>query len=141
MAAPSSYAVPATPRARLSAREVLVVDDDRDLCRSLRETLEEEGYRVRTAAHGLEALAMLMAGALPDVILLDMLMPVMDGWQLISELKGRPAFATIPVAAMTAAGPKVLFAAPVCAGYLAKPMGRTRLLDMVALCLARAPRR
>src|ERR1700733_4126165 len=69
------------PRAdAIPAKAVLVVDDDVDHSAAIRDILEDEGYRVRAAVNGREALQELLSRSLPDLILLDMMMPVMDGW-------------------------------------------------------------
>ena len=83
-------------------RLVLVVDDDQDLRDALRQLLEEEGYRVICAEHGQAALAHLRGGLTPDAILLDLWMPVMDGWQLRRELELDPALSRIPIVLLTA---------------------------------------
>ena len=128
------------PRADATpAKTVLVVDDDADHSAAIRDILEEEGYCVRAAVNGREALQGLLEGALPDLILLDMMMPVMDGWTFAAELKLRPALAAIPVVAISVGGDPVLYRAPVCAGYLSKPFGAWRLVETVARCLAREP--
>lgn len=82
-------------------RTVLVVDDDLDLRGALELILEEEGYRVRTAANGLEALAS-VAEEVPTVIILDMRMPLMDGWQFAREFRSRHGW-PCPVVVCTAA--------------------------------------
>jgi CheY-like chemotaxis protein len=83
-------------------RLVLVVDDDQDLRDALRQLLEEEGYEVICAEHGRAALAHLRGGLAPDAILLDLWMPVMDGWQLRRELELDPALSRIPIVLLTA---------------------------------------
>src|SRR5260221_729225 len=67
-------------------RSVLVVDDDRDICEAIGTILSEEGYDVRTAFNGLDALR-LMGDRTPDLLLLDLMMPVMDGWQVMRVLR------------------------------------------------------
>src|ERR1700733_15191359 len=123
-------------------RALLVVEDDPDHREIVRDILEEEGYRVDTAIHGQDALTRLasMSGALPDLILLDMLMPVMDGWAFMAALKERPALSAIPVLVTSCGGDRVLSAAPVAAGYLAKPLDRSRLLETIGWCLWRRRR-
>ena len=76
---------------------ILVVDDDPDIRDSLREVLEDEGYGTSCVANGREALDFLRSGKRPCVILLDLMMPVMDGWQFLEEQKRDPALAAIPV--------------------------------------------
>lgn len=82
---------------------VLVVDDDDDIREALRDLLETEGYRVVCADNGREALDALRGGVHPCIILLDLMMPVMDGWQFRTEQKRDPKLAKIPVVAITAA--------------------------------------
>ncbi len=82
---------------------VLVVEDDRDIREIVMETLADEGYRTVAAANGREALEHLRSGApLPNVILLDIMMPVMDGRTFRAHQLGDPAIAAIPVVVMTA---------------------------------------
>jgi CheY-like chemotaxis protein len=82
---------------------ILLVDDDGDLRRSLGEALEEAGYDVTASANGHDALVVLRQAPRPDVILLDLLMPVMNGWQFCMAKKADPTTAPIPVIAMSAA--------------------------------------
>jgi CheY-like chemotaxis protein len=123
-------------------RALLVVEDDADHRAIVQDILEDEGYRVDTAVHGQDALARLtsMVGGLPDLILLDMLMPVMDGWAFMAALKERPLLARIPVLVTSCGGDRVLSSAPVAAGYLAKPLDRSRLLETICGCLWRRQR-
>lgn len=73
-------------------RTVLLVDDDEDVRSVLRELLELEGYSVVEAQHGEHALQ-LLAECLPCVLILDMMMPVMDGWRFLEEVRARPELA------------------------------------------------
>jgi CheY-like chemotaxis protein len=82
--------------------EVMIVEDDSAIREILRELLEEAGYLVVWAANGLEALARLRIGRAPRVILLDLMMPVMDGVQFHTALQRDPALATIPVVLISA---------------------------------------
>jgi two-component system, cell cycle response regulator DivK len=63
--------------------------------------LERRGYEVALAVDGLQALELARAQA-PDLILLDMSLPGLDGWSVARELKGDPALASVPVIALTA---------------------------------------
>lgn len=83
-------------------KTVLVVDDDFDLRQTMREILQEEGYVVDTAANGLEALELLRRSNPPRVVVLDLMMPVMDGWQLLDELKRDSSLSDIPVVVISA---------------------------------------
>jgi len=88
-----------------AAEHILVVEDDRDLRESLCDALRLEGYDVVCVEHGEAALRHLNSGARPCVILLDLMMPVMDGWTLRREIQKDQALASIPVVVMTAVSP------------------------------------
>src|SRR5437773_2596044 len=89
--------------AQAAGRTVLVVDDDDEVRLAVADVLESEDYQVLSAGNGLEALQMLRGpGARPDVILLDMMMPVMDGWTFRAEQQKVPELASIPVLLFTA---------------------------------------
>jgi len=75
-------------RLRAGERLVLVIDDDPDILQTLGLCLSSEGYRVLMAANGKEALDILERER-PSVILLDLMMPVMDGWQFVAEMDHR----------------------------------------------------
>jgi CheY-like chemotaxis protein len=81
--------------------DVLVVDDDPDLREIVRMMLDCSGYRVRCAGNGKEAVEA-VAKRMPAVVLLDMLMPVMDGWQCARELRARYG-RSVPIVVVTAA--------------------------------------
>jgi CheY-like chemotaxis protein len=83
---------------------ILVVEDDKDLRDTLCEALALEGYVVTGVEHGAAALRHLHGGARPCLILLDLMMPVMDGWTFRREMLNDPALAAIPVVLITAAG-------------------------------------
>ncbi len=82
---------------------ILVVDDDAAAVRPLVMFLELEGFTPVTARNGLEALEYLRGGGDADVILLDLRMPVMDGWGFRREQLRDPAFARIPVVVLSGA--------------------------------------
>lgn len=79
------------------AKTVLVVEDDEATRSLLTELLALGGYQVMTAGHGGEALERLGAGVRPCLILLDMMMPVMDGETLLGILSDDPRYRDIPV--------------------------------------------
>ena len=108
---------------------ILVVDDDPDIRDSLREVLEDEGYNTVCVANGREALNYLRSGKRPCVILLDLMMPVMDGWQFRREQKQDVAFADIPLIVITATGKRpVLVDAD---ELVMKPLDLTRLFEAI----------
>ncbi len=113
--------------------EVMVVEDDFSIRDILRELLEEEGYRVVWAADGREALARLKAARRPpSLILLDLMMPVMDGWEFRLAQQRDPELARIPVVVISAdhALPQKISQLAV-EGYLPKPFELATLLDTV----------
>ena len=108
---------------------ILVVDDDPDIRESLREVLEDEGYTVNTVGNGREALDYLHRSPHPCVILLDLMMPVMDGWQFRREQKQDPTIATIPLIVITATGKRpVLIDAD---ELVMKPLDLGRLFEAI----------
>ncbi|WP_408836547.1 response regulator [Acidisphaera sp. L21] len=88
-------------RFRATEGAVLVVDDDADARHRLRTVLEREGWQVAEAGNGQEALQSL-ASATPQLILLDLTMPVMDGFTFLHTLRGQPGGADIPVVVLSA---------------------------------------
>jgi CheY-like chemotaxis protein len=110
---------------------VLVVDDDPDILDAICDILDAEGYRVARARHGAEALEQVDA-ARPDVILLDLMMPVMDGVAFAHALRQRPRVRDIPIVVISADGNPQRAASVGAAGYLAKPFDIEALLAQVA---------
>jgi len=84
-------------------RSILLVEDDEIIRRAMQMVLEWEGYQVDCASNGQEALDFLHAGARPSLILLDVMMPVLDGEQFRQQQKEDPALASIPVIVVSAA--------------------------------------
>ncbi|MBW3589061.1 MAG: response regulator [Actinobacteria bacterium] len=82
-------------------KRVLVVDDDQSIQRVLVQTLELEGYEVATASDGVEALETL-AGQLPDVVILDVMMPKLDGLDVLKRMRADERTQTVPVILLTA---------------------------------------
>jgi len=109
--------------------DILVVDDDPDIRDSLREVLEDEGYSVACVGNGREALEYLHREPRPSVILLDLMMPIMDGWQFRREQKRDPAIADIPLIVITATGKRpVLIDAE---ELVMKPLDLGRLFEAI----------
>ena len=112
-----------------ATRPILVVDDDVEILAMLRDFLEGEGLTVRTAANGAEALEMLDEVA-PALILLDMRMPVLDGWGFAERLRERQS--SYPIVVMTAAESARRWAEEIGAtGYIAKPFDVNELLQLI----------
>ena len=85
----------------LSPKDVLVVEDEPYLCDLIADVLEAEGHTTRKASNGLDALEM-VAERTPELVLLDLMMPVMDGWEFMTELRANPAWRDVPVVIITA---------------------------------------
>jgi CheY-like chemotaxis protein len=107
---------------------VLVIEDECDIREALAEALSYEGYEVVMASNGREALRKLGRGPLPDVILLDLVMPEMSGWEFRQAQVGDPALAGIPVVVVSASDPGP--ARP--DRHLPKPFAIDELFDLVA---------
>ncbi len=85
-------------------KRILVVDDEPDIAVVLAELLEAEGYETTRAANGREGLDEILKSP-PDLVLMDVMMPVMDGSQLLAHLKGDPKLRNLPVIVMSAGNP------------------------------------
>jgi len=111
-------------------RRILVIDDDPAILATVEAILSDEGYCVKTAANGDEGLRSLEEEC-PELVLLDMRMPVLDGWDFARALHERGL--ALPVIVMTAAQDARRWAQEIgAAGYLAKPFDLLDLLDTVA---------
>lgn len=110
--------------------QVMVVEDDDEIRESLETLLADHGYRVRAARNGAEALAQLRTGFRPGLILLDLMMPIMNGWQLLHVLNEDDELAQIPVAVVTA-HPDRIATSSVGPRVLGKPIDVDRLLSVV----------
>jgi CheY-like chemotaxis protein len=116
------------------AGTLLVVEDNEVVREGLAVILRRGGYTVALAADGQEALAYLRRGTRPDLILLDMLTPVVDGWRFMEQRKREPALAAIPVVITTGLGvASAEWATSLGAvGYLRKPVETEELLREVS---------
>lgn len=117
---------------RAPAPCVLIVDDHADIRETLAEILEGAGYSVATAANGVEALAFLRENPLPGLILLDLMMPVMDGREFRHRMLEDPTYAEIPIAIISGADTNEQKGYSLEAvGYFVKPVAMDPLLQMV----------
>jgi CheY-like chemotaxis protein len=116
---------------------VLVVDDDAEIRRFLCDLLESEGYTVLSACDGREALEVLRATREPLVVMLDLMMPVLDGYQVLSELERDPGSRTGRKVIVMSASERLLSGEfPRADALLPKPFELLDLLDLVdILCV------
>ena len=121
---------------------ILIVEDNPANQLLVSAVLEREGYRLELAGSAVEARAVL-ARTLPDLILMDIQLPGMDGLTFTSELKADPVSAGVPVVALTAlamAGDRERALAAGCIGYISKPINTRTFADEVrSYLLAKAP--
>jgi CheY-like chemotaxis protein len=108
--------------------DILVIDDDTDLLDVTRFVLENEGFGVETARSSEDALEMLRAGELPGLVLLDLMMPVMNGWEFLEEVAKLPALKAIPIVVLTASETREV---PGAVEVQRKPITLGSLIEMV----------
>lgn len=109
-------------------KTVLVVDDEADIRDSLRDILEDEGYRVRLAGNGRQALTELRKLPRPCAVILDIVMPVMSGTEFYAAMRADPATADVPVMISTSDPSR----APAGILTMKKPVDVQKLLKAVA---------
>jgi CheY-like chemotaxis protein len=115
------------------AKTVLLVEDDLTIRDILQDQLEDDGYDVVPASNGRQALEYLTQDTLPDLIILDLMTPIVTGWQVLEHLRAEPALAQIPVIVVTASsGNKPSGAVKI----LRKPFRLDALFETVRSCLA-----
>jgi signal transduction histidine kinase/ActR/RegA family two-component response regulator len=124
-------------------RPILLVDSDLAFRRELQEILTERGYRVETADNGWQAWNYLQANPPPALILLDLMMPVMDGWELHAAIKSHPELASVPTVIVSGLDRYRIEASLSDAqGYIEKPIRTAQLFEVVQRHVSSpAPRR
>ncbi len=116
----------------MGAKRILVVEDDNDIRESLFEILSMEGYVVSCAVNGQDGLDQLKDGEFPDLILLDLMMPIKDGFAFREEMKLEPKYASIPIIIMSADGHTEQKKAKIGAKeYLKKPVSIDKLISTI----------
>lgn len=134
---------PSPGAASMRPADILVVDDSPTYLEANRAALAAAGHRVRTAQNGLEALGSLMREAV-DIVLSDVQMPTMDGWQLLRLVRARPTLAHIPFVFITTLSGEAERLRGYQLGvddYLSKPMEAQELATRISVVLERARRR
>jgi CheY-like chemotaxis protein len=115
----------------MAQKTVLLAEDDVEIRDILQDLLEAEGYDVVPAGHGRQALEFLegvRGGKLPDLVVLDLMMPLVDGVQVLKAMKGDPVLAAIPVVVLSA----VVRERPAgAAAFLRKPIPLQKLFDTI----------
>lgn len=116
-------------------KKIMIVDDEPDHVRSVRQILEESSdeYKVMGAGSGMECLELLKKNKIPDLVLLDIMMPEMSGWEVVKRLRGNPAWKDIPVVFLTARSDKIAETVGDFYGedYITKPFDATELKERI----------
>lgn len=118
---------------------IMIIDDERDVVTLISYLLQKDGHRVTEAFHGVEALEILGVDPIktvveiPDLIILDVMMPVMDGYTVCTRLAGDPKTRSVPILILTAKGAtKDLFSlSPNVAAHIDKPFDPKALRELV----------
>lgn len=116
---------------------ILIVDDEFGIVEVLRDFLVDEGYRTAIALNGRQALA-LMEVERPALVLLDYMMPVMNGQEVLEVMKRTPELRDIPVVLMSASPPKLWLTLPA-SQFLNKPFGLEELITAVRRAIGGQP--
>jgi CheY-like chemotaxis protein len=127
------------PRHILAGKRVLLVDDDMRNVFSMSALLEEQGVCVLTAADGREALSVLDDHHSVDLVLMDMMMPEMDGFEAIRHIRNDRRFIQLPVIAITAKampGDRQHCLDAGASDYIAKPVDGIKLLSLLHVWLS-----
>ena len=114
-------------------KRILVIEDQEDNRAILRDLLTASGYELIEAGNGAEGVAM-AAAEKPDLILMDIQMPIMDGYEATRRIKADPSTAAIPVIAVTSyalSGDEAKTKAAGCDGYVAKPFSPRQMLATI----------
>ncbi len=120
-----------------SDQTLLVIDDDLEIRDSLKELLESEGFHVVLAQDGRRGVEAIRDGLRPHLILLDLMMPVMNGWEFLTARQADTLFSSIPVVVISA-NLERFQDFPVC-GRLEKPIDVSQLLRVVRRCASSLP--
>jgi CheY-like chemotaxis protein len=120
-----------------ASKTILVVEDNTITREGLAVLLNAEGYAVATASNGRQALELLQTRPTPDLILLDMLMPVLDGWHFIRQIQQQPDLASVPIVVVTGTILTREWAeSHGCTGFIHKPIEPDPLREEIRRCLA-----
>ena len=127
-----------SPFANEKRPKILVIDDDKDIRTIITEILDQSGYEVFTASSGQQGLE-LAAQMVPNLIILDLMMPGMDGWTVLTKLQHKPALAEIPVVILSGASGLEMALSMGATAVLFKPVDAQQLTAEIAAQLAPLP--
>jgi CheY-like chemotaxis protein len=117
-------------------KDIFVVDDDDDFRESISDELSRQGYATRGAKHGESALSQLRKGKPPDLVLLDLMMPERDGWEVVAALKNDDRLKKVPIVLMSAIPPQTTtLSAQGVAAAVPKPFTTQELLFVISQVL------
>ena len=111
-------------------KTILVVDDEQDIILALEILLSDEGFEVITAQNGREALERL-AERLPDVVIMDVMMPILSGPQTLEKMRSDAEYTQIPVIMMSAVKPSIDFTRLKVSSFIRKPFEISAMLDAI----------
>ncbi len=126
----------------LHDKTVMIVDDDMRNVFALTNVLESKGLKLEIARNGVECLDILAGDAQVDLILMDIMMPEMDGYEAMKQIRGQDRFKDLPIIALTAKAMKEDRAKCIEAGasdYMAKPIDIEKLISMLRAWLYKCP--
>lgn len=114
----------------MAHKSILIIEDDPAICQTVKDLLEIESFEVLVATNGKEAATILSAASeLPCVILLDLMMPTMNGWQFLDYQRNDPRLKDIPIVICSAYEESAKSVKP--SGFIAKPLKLENLLSAV----------
>lgn len=122
----------------MALKKILLVEDEPAIATLLQDFLEEEGYQVDLAANGREGLS-LLPQVRPDMVLADVMMPVLDGRQLCNAINMDPHYQAIPVVLMSASSEELCCQGCKCAAFLPKPFALDQVVSTIAHVLKKGP--
>lgn len=105
-----------------SGRLVLVVEDEPDMRDSLKALIESEGYVVATALDGKQAIELMSSAQVPGLVVLDLLLPEMTGWEFLAEMRKVERLSQIPVIVISGVDDDLMPHAPAIAERIRKPI-------------------
>ncbi len=122
---------------RVERNRILIIDDEPQIVRALELLMQREGFEVRSASDGIEALSAIEDGA-PDLILLDLMMPRMDGFELCQKIRSNPAWKNMIIVILTAKGRDIEREKGMALGadhYVTKPFSTREVVQLIKSAL------